>query len=389
MNKKPCYNNLIYMQNSNYQVISILIVMLLSSSYIIQDSVIDINDDKVLKYLLRRTNIDKNKDGLIQKSEALLLKSIEIDRAVLGSMKYLSEFENLESLDFRRCNFTSEIKVQNFKKLEYIGFVYCDIPSILIKNIPKLEHIGFTECSLPFIHNIDVEVRSLLFYKVDLKHLTFANVPNLKKLECFAVGLIDLDVSGFDKLESLLYYNSATCDMKFANNKSLNYVFLRRNNMSNLNTDSLYNITELNIVGNDFDCIDLEPMSNLRKLSCRENQLTNLDFSGNKFIRTIVASENKITSVQSSNLMFLEKLDLSNSLLKKLDLRNAYELNSLKLGHSSLIEVINIENSTKLSNLSFGKCPELKTIRSTKESRKLVKEQVLRSKLRGVEIISD
>ena len=143
------------------------------------DVCLDMNDIVFMKYCYN--NFDSNKDGSLSTSEALAVRSIDLEGSNVNDLKGIEHFQNLESLNCKNCEKLQSMDISHNLKLTKIGnsaFEGCisltniSIPdsvteigdsafSVCVRliditipeNVTKIESQAFSECShLSIVH---------------------------------------------------------------------------------------------------------------------------------------------------------------------------------------------------------------------------------------------
>lgn len=132
---------------------------------------------------------------------------------------------------------------------------------------------------------------------------------------------------------------------------ALQYLYVRDNNLSSLNIQSLVNLFQLECSSNNLSNLDLSNNTTLYNLRAHSNQLTNIDFSNNLLITGIHVEFNQLTELNLSNQVDLQDLNCAANQIETIDLSNQAELRNLWC-YSNPLEYLNVRNGNN-HNVQF------------------------------------
>lgn len=114
------------------------------------DVCLDMNDIVFMKYCYN--NFDSNKDGSLSTSEALAVRSIDLEGSNVNDLKGIEHFQNLESLNCKNCEKLQSVDISHNLKLTKIGnsaFEGCiSLTNISIPDsVTEIGDSAFANCS--------------------------------------------------------------------------------------------------------------------------------------------------------------------------------------------------------------------------------------------------
>ena len=221
--------------------------------------------------------------------------------------------------------------------------------------------------------------------KLDGKVLT-ANIACITKLEIFNKGISDLKgIEDFRSLEALYCFGNNLKELKLKQNSNLDILYFFGNpslSKLELNADiriidchltalnaldlTAYNKLEtLWCMQNKMKTLDVSNNPLLEELHCDQNQLTNLDLSNNTELELLYCGYNQITTLDLSNNKLIKEVSVKNNILKSLDLSNNTALTKIHCQNNPKITSLNMQNGNnhnvntndfKTSNTPLLKC---------------------------------
>jgi hypothetical protein len=138
--------------------------------------------DVNFKKALINNGIDKNGNGEIEESEALLVKELNVQSKEITSLEGIASFKNLTSLN---CisNKLSELDVSLNTCLTQLQ---CNYNELLTSDMSKNVNLTFLECSENELSVLDVSNQpELLNFNIRRNKLTTLDITKNKKLQYF------------------------------------------------------------------------------------------------------------------------------------------------------------------------------------------------------------
>ena len=127
--------------------------------------------------------------------------------------------------------------------------------------------------------------------------------------------------------------------------------------------EKLTSLTELYLVNNNLNGIDLSKNTELTSLVLSQNNLSNIDLSKNIELTSLnlgfyggtpsQGNSNRLRTIDLSNNIKLQRLSLSSNLLREIDLSKNTELTDLDLNHNNL-HSIDLSKNTLLTELDLN-----------------------------------
>jgi Leucine-rich repeat (LRR) protein len=266
------------------------------------------------------TEIDTNRDGEIQESEAKAVLSLNVSSKSIASLEGIQSFVNLETLN---CydNQLTDLDVSNLVNLKYF---YCDSNKLQWLRVSGLVNLLYLSCSTNQLTSLDVR-GSVKLTTVDCSYnqlttLKVSGLTNLTDFSCSNNQLQSLDVSGLVKLKEL---------------------YCRNNQLPILNVNGLMNLEKLYCGFNQLPSLDVSSLTKLLKLDCSNNQLPSLDVSGLVNLTYLYCGFNQLPSLDVSGLANLIYLYCSgNHKLVTLFVKNGRKISNLYIEKNTALKYI-------------------------------------------------
>ncbi len=157
---------------------------------------------------------------------------------------------------------------------------------------------------------------------VQIKHLTFKNVPELKSVRCARIGLETLQFTGQTTLNSLdCSFNTISVlpEIKVDN------LSCASNKLTRIPNTVLDGISTLDCSANNLSELNLKNAVNLTSLACSENKIQTLELGNCKQLQRLTCKSNLLEAIELIDLEQLKFLDCrNNATLKSLVMRNVY-----------------------------------------------------------------
>lgn len=360
------------------------------------NDVVPIPDPSFKTFLLAYTyedgdyvrHLDRNKDGEIQESEALLLKRLVAlgstsALSAIQSFKGIEYFKNLSVIEIPNCLQLEDIDLTKNESLTvlYVGgkFTSIDLRNnlqlrTLELNNAKLETIVLNETNA--IRSVSLtsdviesfnypelkNITTLNFYFMDaLKDVDFKLYPELRKLSLVSKSFQSLNLDDLKKLNSL-FLEDLTIDRKvfplshfpflndfgLRNISTIERIDLKDNKSSHFNYVTLESLPNLKTVCVDdenekYDFIKaLEPKKQWENLtyvvgkSCTENLATSDSHSKN----ALIISPNPVKTsfvVKNTNVSYLELMNYSGQIIKTWKAQPNYSVAGIPKGNYILM----------------------------------------------------
>lgn len=186
--------------------------------------------DKDFLYLLKQENVDKNNDGKIEVSEALLVDTLEVSTYSIRDLTGIEAFTNLSHLIFSH-NKLKSVDLSKNTKIKYIDCSFND----------SLTSLNISTC---------LELEELHCFKTRVGNLDVSRFLNLRILDCPLSRRSELDVSKNIHLTDLgiLYNRLTTVDL--SNNPKLTYLDISWSLFTSLDVSKNPELKYLDVSGN-------------------------------------------------------------------------------------------------------------------------------------------
>lgn len=279
---------------------SILIFLVLISGSMTKLSAQTINfpDENFLEYLLLYTNIDDNKDGEIQVSEAEAYTGGLTITQKISNVTGIEYFKNITSLTFNKSP-VSSLNITNNKLITQLFIDGSHISSLDLRSNGKLV-------------NMDIKNNSTL------SQLTLGQHPQLQYASLMFNNIVSIDVTQCPILTNL---------------------FLASNNLSSIDVTKNPRLAELNLGANHLTSLDISKNTRLTYLHLGLNAIQQIDVSNNTLLDTFMIQGNPITSIDLSKLKFLRSFVMDSTGITAIDLTPHTMLQFFYASYSQLTEV--------------------------------------------------
>ncbi|MGV1021372.1 T9SS type A sorting domain-containing protein [Empedobacter falsenii] len=221
-------------------------------------------------------NLDRNQDGEIQESEALLLKKL----TALGSTTTISSIKSIQGIEYFK-NLTA-IEIPNTLQLEsvdltrnenltllYLGGKFSDID---LRNNTKLRTLEINNFNLEnILFYQDNIIRNVTLNSNTMETFTFPELKNISTLNLFLMNsLKELDIKIYPELKNLSLRSKSIKSLDFNDLKQLNSLFLDELTID-LKSFSLVDFKYLTRFG-------LGDISTIEQIDLKDNNSTSFDY---------------------------------------------------------------------------------------------------------------
>lgn len=204
------------------------------------------NPDLEKIVLKKYPEIDKNKNGKIENSEALSLKDLDLMKENLENANDIVFFKNLEYLSLT-TNKLENLKIRDFK---YLKKLYCARNNLTILEILNLPSLTEFACGL----------NKLTYVKIQ-------NCPNIKSLNMMNNQITTIDLSPFKSLKYLTIDNNKLKQLDLSKNPNLEQIVINNNEIKEIDITKnqklimhiLYIDKNVKIIGSENQMINYKP----------------------------------------------------------------------------------------------------------------------------------
>ena len=375
---------------------------------------VEFSDDNFKSYCVQ--NFDKNGDGEISFSEALIVTIIEVCTDNIVSLQGIEYFTNLQdllcegsliwddslhiyvgegqlsSLDVSEntsltelrcaCNQLTSLDVSKNTALEVLRCDYNQLTSLDVSKNTALDALG---CACNQLTSLDVSMNtaliSLFCYGNQLTSLDVSKNTALEVLSCVSNQLTSLDVSKNTALEGLDCESNQLTSLDVSNNTALEGLDCGYNQLMSIDVSkntaliSLHcacnQLTSLDVsmntalislfcYGNQLTSLDVSEKTSLTELRCEDNQLTSLDVSKNTALTYLYCYSNQLTSLDVSQNPALTWLYCNSNQLTSLDASKNTALTWL-LCRDNQLTSLDVSKNTALISLHCA-CNQLTSL---------------------------
>lgn len=345
------------------------------SANILPDDVVAFEDAYFESLMLN--GYDSNKDGMLQKEEAALIRELDLSdpEQVISSLKGIEHFVNLESLDCQYAGISEPLDVSGLQKLQYLLCDHNRIPELKFANCPAITSII---CEYNQIRTLDLKVAGcdgLQFLACDGNQLTSLDCSDMAELQyiaCAKNNISDLKVSGLPSVKTLACYRNPIKKLTLQGMPKLDWLKCSETELSELNLKGMSNMMWLDCSGNFLQTLDvtdtpliielycssniieringLDKLTQLKKLHCDDNFITSLDLTGKDLIREVNCASNALTSLQFNGCTALDSLVCNKARLTELDVTVLPALRLFECKDNSLTS-LDVSSNLKLEKL--------------------------------------
>lgn len=363
-----------------------------SSSAAGQD--VEINEtnfpDANFRKMLKAKEYDADENGKLSESEIKAIKNIDVAGKLVGNLKGLEYFTELEELTCTNSSLTS-LDITKNTKLKKVECGKNPIKSIDLSKNTELLEFG---CGLGRLENVDFsnnkKIQKIETYNCPLNSINLKNCTNLKYLDCTGgeIAIFDLndnvnlttlicssnkfftlDLSKNTKLVELYVSNNAISEIDLSNKNNLETFDCSNTFIKNLDVSKNTKLKNLFCSEVGLRNLDVSKNTDLIRLRCAKNQLTSLNLTNNSMIEELDCKYNRISNLDLGRQIFLKNLDCGNNILEKLDLSKNTEIKNVKC-NDNLLKEINLKSCTDLEELDC-KYNKLENIDITNNSKML------------------
>ncbi len=201
--------------------------------------------DVILK---KYPEIDINKNGKIEKSEAEIIQDLNLMELHLTNIDGIQIFKNLKYLSLT-INGIEKFKLKDFPNLEKLYVARNKLTMLEISNMPQLKEFA---CGLN-----------------ELEKIKIVNCPNIESLNFMDNKISEIDLRDFRKLKYLSADHNKLTKIDFSKNPELIQFLIHGNNITeidisqnpNLKLNILYIDKNVKIIGTDKQIKNYTPVS--------------------------------------------------------------------------------------------------------------------------------
>jgi uncharacterized repeat protein (TIGR01451 family) len=169
--------------------------------------------------------------------------------------------------------------------------------------------------------------------------------------------LTEVHTAGLHQLTELVVRNNELSNLDLSGLPNLEVLDAENNHLSGIILSGLPNMEDLNLDDNELSSLDLSGLPNLIKIEVVKNNLDSLDFSENPLLRNIHISDNNIHSIDVKHLKDLIVLLLLRCPIETLDVAGLENLFTLWINDASVKNIFMKGASPDPSQLKFEGAP--------------------------------
>ncbi|MEN2416080.1 DUF7619 domain-containing protein [Flavobacterium mesophilum] len=306
--------------------------------------------------------IDINKDGEIQESEALLIKTLFIQDSDILSLEGIQGFRNLVYLECSDNKLTT-LDLRSLSNLEVISCNRNNITNLNVQQLSKLQTIGcwtnkLTELNLNGLSNLQhLQCGENMITSLDLNQC-----PDLIDLGIFKNKISSLDLSTFSKLENLFCGYNDLVDLDLSSSINMKTLHCDNNKLTSLKLPVTDKLWQLGYDHNFLTNIDVSHLSGLLELMGAFNKMTKLDLKGLGKLQYLDCYKNEISNLDLSEVPNLTFLNCFGNLFTEIDATNCSKLQNFYCDNNPLLQRVFLKNGSIEVDLDFSNNPKLEYI---------------------------
>ena len=305
-------------------------------------------DENFRDYVSKK--FDKDKDGMLTKSELDEVTKIYIERELITSFKGIEHFTELKELYCIEDKLT-ELDVKSNTKLTHLE---CNKNQLTTLDLSHNTELTYLNCEANQLSALNLSNNAKLRYincrKNQLTTLDLSHKANLETLSCRDNLLTNLVLTNTTKLKTLYCQQNQLTTLDLSHNTNLKILNCDNNKLTALNLSKNTALTEIFCDNNQLSALDLSENTNLKILYCQQNKLTTLDLTNKTNLEDLYCDQNQLTTLDLKNNTNLKFVDCHQNQLTTLDLKNNTNLKALSCDQNQLT-TLDLKNNTKLSTL--------------------------------------
>lgn len=313
-------------------------------------------DEEFRKYISK--NIDRNKDGVLSKSEIKKVTEIRLyisSKNGYGKTKYykcknltgIGIFTELAVLDCSDNKLT-KLDVSKNTKLEFVNCGYNGIKELNVSKLTKLKELHCYDNKLTKLDvSKNVKLEILECSSNNLTGLDLRKNAKLVGLFCDENKLTKLDLTKNTKLHTLWCDDNKLTKLDLTKNTKLHILWCSSNKLTKLDVTKNLDLVDLYCYTNKLAKLNVDKNEKLVCLVCSDNKLTQLRLTNNKQLVKLECAKNQLTQLDTSQNNALVWVDCADNKLTKLDFSASPLCDSVVCNENKLTEIIvpkNMEN---------------------------------------------
>jgi uncharacterized repeat protein (TIGR01451 family) len=244
--------------------------------------------------------------------------------------------------------------IEAFTNLKILNFFYFGHLNIDLSGVPSLIGLGIYSGTVTSLNLSGLtNLKEMYLNYLTLPMFDLSGLANLDTLYVTDSTIPSLDLSNLIKLKFVMISGDGPATVNLTGLTNLETLRFYTQNLTSLDLTDLVNLKELMCFGNQLTTLDLSHVSNLESLECSDNQLTTLDVSNLSHLYYMNCGGNQLTTLDVTNLPNLSALMCADNELTTLDLSNSLNLYNLKCAKNHLSS-INTTNLTKLARIDVS-----------------------------------
>ncbi|HTF82697.1 MAG TPA: leucine-rich repeat domain-containing protein [Cytophagales bacterium] len=247
-----------------------ILLLVACIGYIHAQSDVNIPDNRFFEALVN-AGVDRDNNGRIQVSEAILVDSLSIDNNDIQDLTGIESFKNLRHLN---CG-SNQISTIDLSANTKLGHLDCSFNELTSLDVSKNLSLVYLDCGVNPLNAINVSKNTAL-----------------EELYCFYNQLTTLDVSQNIKLRVLKCDNNGLTSIDLSKNTLLQTLSCPSNQLTGLDVSNNLLLQSIDCYSNKITNIDLTKNTALIYFSCYLNKLTSLDVKNNTSLTSLVCTSN-------------------------------------------------------------------------------------------------
>ena len=275
------------------------------------DELIYINETNFPDEIFRNyvsENFDTDQDGRLLPDEILNARSIHINSTGCRSLKGISYFTNLNTLE---CS-CSDVTSIDLRKNKNIRDIICNQNLLESINLSGCENVSYLDVSENNLTSLDVtsckDLVELNAHDNMISNIDLSQNSELVVADLDNNGLKSIKAKGLEKLIHLYCSSNALTNLNVEGCKFLTELYCDWNNLEYLNVKNCPQLAIISGGYNNLKSVDLSECTGLMDLDLFANCLEELDISHNPILQQVHLVGNYLTYLDISNNDILMQL---------------------------------------------------------------------------------
>ena len=248
----------------------------------------EFEDPNFQEYLL---TLPQGSDGILTDDEIAGIKTLEVNKENIRSLKGIKLFTELsvldcsdnsiEKLDVSGMTKLKNLRCDNNKTITSLNTSGCSALQVLsaYNNSISSSNLNISGCSA--LQDLDVSINQLT-------SLDVSSLSSLKNLNAYTNNLSSLNLSGCSSLEELAVYSNSLSGLNLSSCPKLTILSVSENKLTSINISKCAaSLLYLGLENNQLSSVSVDGCSSLISLWCHGNNISSLDITSAPKIKSI------------------------------------------------------------------------------------------------------